>query len=152
MAHDSLDWDALRLQSLGQRGFSSARAYIWHESFLLSLFLFFNFILSRPKLLHVDVNHDPFLANQKELDPHQDERQIRLDTDRSFVLYPVGDSLPYTHIASFFAHTQLVDNGTEDDRLARQAELNNLIVQLFRRHPGLNYFQVGSTPYRSAPP
>jgi hypothetical protein len=24
----------------------------------------------------------------------------------------------------------------------RQAELNKLIVQLFRRHPGLNYFQV----------
>lgn len=28
----------------------------------------------------------------KELEPHADERQIKLDTDRSFVLYPVGDS------------------------------------------------------------
>ena len=27
--------------------------------------------------------------------PHRDERQIRLDTDRSFVLYPVGDAPPY---------------------------------------------------------
>jgi hypothetical protein len=30
-----------------------------------------------------------------EPEPHQDERQIRLDTDRSFVLYPVGDAPPY---------------------------------------------------------
>ncbi|KAI0252525.1 rab-GTPase-TBC domain-containing protein [Lactifluus subvellereus] len=99
----SLDWDTLRLQSLATGGFGTDRAYIW------------------PKLLHVDVNDVP-IEFQKELDPHQDERQIRLDTDRSFVLYPV-------------------DDGEGDDRLTRQAELNNLIVQVFRRHPGLNYFQ-----------
>ncbi|KAI9456376.1 rab-GTPase-TBC domain-containing protein [Lactarius psammicola] len=60
--------------------------------------------------------------SQNEPEPHRDERQIRLDTDRSFVLYPV-------------------DDGPDDSRFARQAELNRLIVQLFRRYPGLNYFQ-----------
>ena len=28
--------------------------------------------------------------------PHSDEHQIELDTDRSFVLYPVGESLSIT--------------------------------------------------------
>ncbi|KAI0298637.1 rab-GTPase-TBC domain-containing protein [Multifurca ochricompacta] len=106
-SHDTLDWDALRLQSLAPGGFRSARTLLW------------------PSLLHVDVNPtQPSLSteDQTEPDPHRDERQIRLDTDRSFVLYPV-------------------DDGPEDVRLARQAELNHLIVQTFRRHPGLNYFQ-----------
>jgi hypothetical protein len=46
----------------------------------------------RPRLLHVDVDRaHPPPENEKEHDLHRDERQIRLDTDRSFVLYPVGD-------------------------------------------------------------
>ncbi|KAH9074330.1 rab-GTPase-TBC domain-containing protein [Lactarius deliciosus] len=104
---DFLDWDTLRLQSLAPGGFGTARAYIW------------------PKLLHVHMNPvqiKEIPESQNEPEPHRDERQIRLDTDRSFVLYPV-------------------DDGPEDGRVVRQAELNNLIVQLFRRHPGLNYFQ-----------
>ena len=38
--------------------------------------------------------------NPTEGEPHQDERQIELDTDRSFVLYPVGEHFPSSHIAS----------------------------------------------------
>jgi hypothetical protein len=53
----------------------------------------FPHLSSRPRLLHVDVNPTHFSDDQKEHEPHQDERQIRLDTDRSFVLYPVGDVL-----------------------------------------------------------
>ncbi|KAH9018539.1 rab-GTPase-TBC domain-containing protein [Lactarius pseudohatsudake] len=104
---DFLDWDTLRLQSLAPGGFGTARAYIW------------------PKLLHVHMNPlqiKEIPESQNEPEPHRDERQIRLDTDRSFVLYPVDDD-------------------PDDSRVVRQAELNNLIVQLFRRHPGLNYFQ-----------
>ncbi|KAF8269510.1 hypothetical protein EI94DRAFT_1725205 [Lactarius quietus] len=103
-SRDFLDWEALRSQSLAPGGFGSTRAYIW------------------PKLLHVHINTLEIPEGQDEPEPHRDERQIRLDTDRSFVLYPV-------------------DDGPGDDRFARQAELNTLIVQLFRRHPGLNYFQ-----------
>ena len=29
-----------------------------------------------------------------DVEPHPDERQVRLDTDRSFVLYPVGETAP----------------------------------------------------------
>ena len=50
----------------------------------------------RPKLLNVSdtkpvVDQKPLkdLLDEEKL-PHQDERQIGLDTDRSFVLYPVG--------------------------------------------------------------
>ena len=42
-------------------------------------------------MLHVDVNPTRPAENEKEHELHRDERQIRLDTDRSFVLYPVGD-------------------------------------------------------------
>ena len=41
--------------------------------------------------------HKTPLEDQKELEPHQDERQIRLDTDRSFLLYPVGDAPPHPY-------------------------------------------------------
>ncbi|KAI9508321.1 rab-GTPase-TBC domain-containing protein [Russula earlei] len=98
------DWHALRLQSLAPRGFGPSRSLIW------------------PILLHLDVNHLNHPNVPTEHNPHQDERQIRLDTDRSFVLYPIDDA-------------------PEDVRLARQTELNMLIVKLFRRRPGLNYFQ-----------
>jgi hypothetical protein len=64
--------------------------------------LFFELYL-RPRLLHLDrdVNQSP-QNYQEEHEPHQDERQIRLDTDRSFVLYPVGDAHPDP--ASFHFH------------------------------------------------
>ena len=46
----------------------------------------------------MNVSGSKYIAEQKPLKelseeekpPHQDERQIALDTDRSFVLYPVG--------------------------------------------------------------
>lgn len=62
---------------------------------------------SRPKLLHVEPEElkNRALATEgvpddeepqendttEEVVPHADERQIGLDTDRSFVLYPVGE-------------------------------------------------------------
>jgi hypothetical protein len=92
------DWDALRLQSLAPGGFGDARAYIWH-AFLYGHSHPFLELYFRPRLLHVDLdlNHDVNQSpqnHQEEHEPHQDERQIRLDTDRSFVLYPVGDAHP----------------------------------------------------------
>lgn len=55
--------------------------------------------VGRPWLLHTPA---PFKVEKgkarqrdalEEETPHRDERQIRLDTDRSFVLYPVGEIL-----------------------------------------------------------
>ena len=52
-------------------------------------------ICDRPTLLHVsELSIEASKAlHFDESPPHQDERQIGLDTDRSFVLYPVGGKL-----------------------------------------------------------
>ncbi|KAI0659898.1 rab-GTPase-TBC domain-containing protein [Cubamyces menziesii] len=123
-ADGQLDWHSLRIQSTQPYGFGAERVKIW------------------PKLLHLDdrivgdrsatgnvaasspdeqnaANEGGDGANEKER-PHADERQIELDTDRSFVLYPVEESTP---------------------RETLQSELNRLIVSIFRRRPRLHYFQ-----------
>jgi TBC1 domain family member 20 len=151
----SRDRDAFRLQSLAPGGFGDARAYIWY-AFLNGHFPPFLELYFRPRLLHLhldlnpDVNHSPQNYHE-EHEPHQDERQIRLDTDRSFVLYPVGDAHP-NPTSSTFTHTESTDDSPEDVRLARQAELNKLIVKVFRRRPGLNYFQVSLFSYTTHSP
>ncbi|KAJ6493627.1 rab-GTPase-TBC domain-containing protein [Mycena vitilis] len=98
----SLDWEKYRLMSLS--GFGEERVNIW------------------PKLLHATA--EPHKSAQvlpdDEASSHPDERQIRLDTERSFVLYPV-------------------DSKTDKDTL--QAELHDLLVEIFRKRPKLNYFQ-----------
>lgn len=60
----------------------------------------------RAQLLHADVPPEPTPIDEEKapadkendtldlgqvVEPHPDERQVRLDTDRSFVLYPVGE-------------------------------------------------------------
>ncbi|OSD05074.1 hypothetical protein PYCCODRAFT_1362821 [Trametes coccinea BRFM310] len=122
-ADGELDWQALRDQSIRPYGFGEERVRIW------------------PKLLHVDpegeVPRESTIAtgsssgqvsaenehesnSAQEEQPHEDERQIGLDTDRSFVLYPVEDTAK---------------------RETLQAGLNRLIVSVFRRRPHLHYFQ-----------
>jgi hypothetical protein len=90
-SRDFLDWDALRLQSLAPGGFGPARANIWYLFFARNDMSPSYYYFIRPKLLHVHMN----TLEIPEGEPHRDERQIRLDTDRSFVLYPVGDAHPY---------------------------------------------------------
>ncbi|KAF8155688.1 rab-GTPase-TBC domain-containing protein [Crassisporium funariophilum] len=105
---DQIDWKALRVRSLEPRGFGEDRVEIW------------------PKLLNVPKpKPQPEEKPLKELEdveekPHEDERQIGLDTDRSFVLYPVGG---------------------KHDRETLQTGLHELLVSLFRKRPRLSYFQ-----------
>ncbi|KAI1785958.1 rab-GTPase-TBC domain-containing protein [Ganoderma leucocontextum] len=121
---DSLDWQAYRNLSLQPHGFGNERVRIW------------------PKLVNVDDQallsehpYDPTEAsawsdasfdlgnpNEDKLDgdPHADEHQIGLDTDRSFVLYPVEEV---------------------SSREKLQTALNRLIISVFRRRPRLHYFQ-----------
>ena len=89
-----IDWEGLRVKSLQKGGFGEDRVDIWCDQ---STFMFRrgSLIIYRPKLLHVSKQAtkdkkslDTTLEDEKP--PHQDERQIGLDTDRSFVLYPVG--------------------------------------------------------------
>ncbi|KAF7294518.1 TBC1 domain member 20 [Mycena kentingensis (nom. inval.)] len=96
------DWDAYRTLSLAPGGFGHSRAEIW------------------PKLLHARPTTSKPETNPDESASHPDERQIRLDTDRSFVLYPVDSS---------------------EDKEKLQSDLHELLVEIFRRRPGLSYFQ-----------
>ncbi|KAG8913630.1 hypothetical protein FRC00_001965 [Tulasnella sp. 408] len=52
--------------------------------------------------------------------PHPDERQVGLDTDRSFVMYPTDDGLR---------------------KSTRKMQLHNLIVAILRKRRKLSYFQ-----------
>ncbi|KAK4685286.1 TBC1 domain family member 20, partial [Tremellales sp. Uapishka_1] len=61
------------------------------------------------------------LDNPSESRSHPDESQVLLDTKRSFVTYPVG--LPPAN------------------KLAMQADLQDLIVGVLRKYPSLSYFQ-----------
>ncbi|KAG7448549.1 uncharacterized protein BT62DRAFT_889677 [Guyanagaster necrorhizus] len=99
---EEIDWDALRKSSLFPGGFGEDRIKLW------------------PKLLNVRDGEHQDLSLFDELPSHTDERQIRLDTDRSFVLYPVD---------------------IRDDKELLQAELNRLLVAIFRKRSKLNYFQ-----------
>ncbi|KAJ7224345.1 rab-GTPase-TBC domain-containing protein [Mycena pura] len=92
------DWEEYRSMSLSPGGFGYKRTDIW------------------PLLLHAQ----PRQSCEMDSPSHPDERQIRLDTERSFVLYPVD---------------------SEKDKDTLQSELHDLLVMIFRRRPKLNYFQ-----------
>ncbi|KAJ7591551.1 rab-GTPase-TBC domain-containing protein, partial [Mycena floridula] len=96
---DILNWTALRETSLKPRGFEENRVEIW------------------PQLLHA---RKSWKLPPPEGPSHPDEHQIGLDTDRSFVLYPVD----------------LVQ-----DRETLQTELHELLTAIFRKRPKLSYFQ-----------
>ncbi|KAE9404638.1 hypothetical protein BT96DRAFT_989200 [Gymnopus androsaceus JB14] len=69
--YDAKFWEEARIRSLEPGGFGKDRVEIWM------------------KLLNVEASSDEEIPDM--LPEHADERQIRLDTDRSFVLYPDGD-------------------------------------------------------------
>lgn len=93
----SLDWDALRQQSLQPNGFAEERLRLWAQL--------------------LDVEQPISDVKEEELAPHPDERQISLDTSRSFVIYPPDPSPDL------------------------QASLLDLLVSVLRRHPDWGYYQ-----------
>ncbi|KAH7887088.1 rab-GTPase-TBC domain-containing protein [Phlebopus sp. FC_14] len=120
---EALTWDSLRVRSLDPGGFGEDRVRIWPA--LLGVQP-----LSDPPpysevasdLFDETVHGGDDRPGHGEADPHPDEHQIRLDTDRSFVLYPE-------------------DSSVAPSREAMQMELHGLIVSLFRKHRSLHYFQ-----------
>ncbi|EJD51797.1 hypothetical protein AURDEDRAFT_181399 [Auricularia subglabra TFB-10046 SS5] len=115
-ALDAQDWDELRRLSLEPRGFGDDRASVW------------TYLLDPQQLPGASTGqHDARQSRPPSTErvpppehvPHDDERQILLDTNRSFVLYPVDDE--------------------RKDELKR--DLNEAIVSTFRRRPKLHYFQ-----------
>ncbi|KAH6918184.1 rab-GTPase-TBC domain-containing protein [Coprinopsis sp. MPI-PUGE-AT-0042] len=116
-----LDWNALRQESLRPGGFRSRRAALW------------------PRLLGVEDEaegpQEPASSTTSDNEEHPDERQIKLDTDRSFVLYPVEP---------------------RGDRESLQESLHELLVALFRKRRRLGYFQgyhdIITVIYLTVPP
>ncbi|KIM70772.1 hypothetical protein SCLCIDRAFT_48623, partial [Scleroderma citrinum Foug A] len=120
---ETTTWELLRERSLQTGGFGEDRVRIW------------------PALLGVQPLSDPppysevecitqDLSNAaidnggysyEDTDPHPDERQIKLDTDRSFVLYSLESS--------------------SASRDALQNDLHDLLLSLFRKRRSLHYFQ-----------
>ena len=94
--HSEVDWEGLRVKSLQKGGFGEDRVDIWCDRSAFTFRCGSLIRVCRPKLLHVSKEkavHDKKASDttlEDEKPPHQDERQIGLDTDRSFVLYPVG--------------------------------------------------------------
>lgn len=68
-----------------------------------------------------DVRTVPERMPWEDLPPHEDEGQVKLDVDRSFIYYPTNMS------------PRQLDE--------RKKELSELIVGVLRRHPKLGYFQ-----------
>ncbi|KAF9513824.1 hypothetical protein BS47DRAFT_939144 [Hydnum rufescens UP504] len=104
-------WDLLRAISLLPGGLESARIEAWRY------------------LLHEtngNDTHGRFLASRNdstygnEAATHPDERQVHLDTERSFVIYPI-------------------DSMSERDK--RKQRLEETIISVLRRRPSLRYFQ-----------
>ncbi|KAF7986363.1 hypothetical protein HWV62_35376 [Athelia sp. TMB] len=112
-----VDWDGLRRSSLLPGGFGERRAEIWPT------------LLNPNPSTSLDSSADgptPTGPDAPPPEPHRDERQIHLDTERSFVFYPAAP---------------LSIEGSMDRRHELQAELDALLVTLFRRRPQLSYFQ-----------
>ncbi|KAI9886683.1 MAG: Eukaryotic translation initiation factor 5A [Watsoniomyces obsoletus] len=64
----------------------------------------------------------PKIDNEwRDLPPHQDEHQVQLDVDRSFIYYP--------------------NNQSSQNLERRKSELSDLITGVLRRYPFLHYFQ-----------
>ena len=103
------EWQEFRKRSLLPGGFGSERVNIW--CVLERSFTHRQCTTNRtwrPRLLGVSTVHtrneeSPLVektgeesrGDEQVSQSHRDEHQIRLDTDRSFVLYPVGELLPF---------------------------------------------------------
>ncbi|KAI5309433.1 hypothetical protein KEM55_003244 [Ascosphaera atra] len=75
-----------------------------------------------PLLLGFDASrHKLEAADWRDLMPHRDEEQVKLDVDRAFVYYPAGQ--------------------TQEELSRRKEDLSHLITTVLRRYPALSYFQ-----------
>lgn len=84
-----------------------------------------------------DNGHD--LARWEDLPRHDDEGQIRLDVDRSFVYYPRGEHDLMT--VKKKKKTNAIDAVTDEELYVKRNELTRLILQVLRNYPMLCYFQ-----------
>lgn len=94
------DWAKLSELSSQPGGFQSARSVAWYAPFRYFRLHACLPPFQRPFLLHVKIppeklddvsnKEDPNTPASPSSQPHRDERQVSLDTNRAFVHYPVG--------------------------------------------------------------
>lgn len=129
-----VNWEELRSRSLRPGGFGAERISIWPR--LLNAKIPVSSSLqsitvrqsAEPEVNDGDTKEG--LSTEDSLTDnatrpsveHRDEHQIKLDTDRSFVLYPE-------------------ESETRVPKDSLKSELNHLTVSIFRNRPKLNYFQ-----------
>ncbi|KAJ2922294.1 hypothetical protein H1R20_g14794, partial [Candolleomyces eurysporus] len=125
---DALDWEQLRQQSLQPGGFGEERKVIWPK--LLGVDL-----LRQAPATSEDNDNETTETGEVTLKPHPDENQIKLDTNRSFVMYPVAEL---------------------EERDTLKDGLHELLISIFRRRPKLSYFQgyhdIATVLYLTLPP
>ena len=90
--------------------------------------------------IHVKSENDHTSDAPPSVEEHTDERQIKLDTDRSFVLYPVGETLIHEIASNMHSLRLTLEDVTEKEHL--QQQLHELIVAVFRKRRCFSYFQV----------
>lgn len=83
--------------------------------------------------------------NWQALSKHQDEDQVRLDVDRSFIYYPNSTS-SIAPLLNHISHLQRRINSIMPDQSSQELErkkkeLSDLITEVLRRQPYLCYFQ-----------
>ncbi|KAH7918756.1 hypothetical protein BV22DRAFT_1041531 [Leucogyrophana mollusca] len=126
---ETIDWDELRALSLRPGGFGEDRVRIWtallHAEALSSASTASSSTnetsttsSSTNKTSEPSSPTNEAPNDDDDTEPHRDERQIRLDTDRSFVMYPPTEA-----------------------RDPLQLDLYRLLVSVFRRRRKLHYFQ-----------
>ncbi|CCM06012.1 uncharacterized protein FIBRA_08255 [Fibroporia radiculosa] len=85
-ATEAIEWEALRCKSLEPGGFKEERMKLWPA--LLNVSSAVQESRSHISLTSTFIEKENSGGDDEEVQEHRDERQIGLDTDRSFVLYP----------------------------------------------------------------
>ncbi|PFH45294.1 hypothetical protein AMATHDRAFT_9549 [Amanita thiersii Skay4041] len=146
---EDVDWATLRARSLQPGGFGKDREAIWPKLLNVRLPRAGTKTVSPPPPMVLEGDDGEIKqetdasaaaregSTNNSIIQHRDERQIKLDTDRSFVLYPSEETGPAP-------------------RETLQFDLNSLIVSVFRNRPKLNYFQgyhdIMTVLYLTLPP
>jgi hypothetical protein len=77
---------------------------------------------------------------------HNDEKQVLLDVDRSLNAYPQGQCRSWHETTLPIVHVLILNFGNpgldEASKKQKQADLNELIVEVLRRNKSLHYYQV----------
>ncbi|KAL0068098.1 GTPase-activating protein gyp8 [Marasmius tenuissimus] len=155
---DKDDWLELRKRSLLPGGFGEERKWIWPKLLFVegssssrTASSDLSSATQERELKHEEHDDEYILkdstnesrhTDEQDQEEHRDERQIQLDTDRSFVLYPDPVGEPKLSLSLCCTNsTPATTTEVKTDKEHLQEELRKLLVRMFRKRPKLHYFQ-----------